>query len=75
MVKISYDLETISSKPDEFFSSNNFDIICVLLNDDINQLIRINRLSRKNNFHFLYGYVFGIHGFMFSDLNKFKYIW
>lgn len=75
MVKISYDSETISSKPDEFFSSNNFDIICMLVNNSIDELIRINRLSRQNSFHFIYGCVFGIHGFMFNDLNKFKYIW
>ena len=73
MVKIAADSSRIEDKDDQFFSDNNFDIICALIND-INYLTKLNEIARKNNVMFLSGFVFGLYGKMFVDFNDYKYI-
>jgi hypothetical protein len=69
------DCESVEAKDSLFFSKANFDLVCLLMNDNYEQIVYINETCRKNNVGFICGYVFGIHGYMFVDLNSYKYIW
>ncbi len=73
MVKIQADPGRLDEKDQEFFSEKNFDIVCALTND-ICDLERVNAFCRNGNVMFLSGYVFGLYGYMFIDLNEFQYI-
>ncbi len=73
MVKIQADKSKLDEKDQEFFSEKNFDIVCALTND-IDELVKINSFCRNGHIMFLSGYVFGLYGYMFIDLNEFQYI-
>lgn len=73
MVKIQADKSKLDEKDKEFFSEKNFDIVCALTND-IDELVKINSFCRNGQIMFLSGYVFGLYGYMFIDLNEFQYI-
>ena len=73
MVKIQADKSKLDEKDQEFFSEKNFDIVCALTND-IDELVKINSFCRNGQIMFLSGYVFGLYGYMFIDLNEFQYI-
>ena len=73
MVKIIADTQKLEEKDDSYFSTQNFDLVCGLVNDT-NELERINSICRKNNVLFLCGQVFGLFGYLFVDFNDYTYI-
>lgn len=73
MVKIVADTGKLSDKDTAFFSSENFDVVC-MLSDDLDEMQRVNKLTRENKLLFIGGLVFGFHGYMFVDFDKFEYI-
>ena len=73
MVKIVADSDKLEQKDESYFSRENFDIVCALI-DDRNELERINSICRKNNVLFLCGHVFGLFGYLFVDFNDYTYI-
>lgn len=75
MVKIQCEAEKKTTKDSSYFNANNFDVVCALFYENLQDLKELDELCRANGILFVSGYVFGIHGFMFNDLGKFKYIW
>ena len=73
LVKVVADTEKLESKDESYFSDQNFDLVCALINDT-KELERINDYCRKSNVLFLSGHVFGSFGYLFVDLNEFSYI-
>ena len=75
LVKVHADCDPIETKESSFFSKDNFDLVCYLLHNNFEQLVYVNEACRQNSVSFISGYVFGIHGYMFVDLNNYKFIW
>ena len=73
MVKVVADKGTIDEKNEAYFSKENFDLVCALI-DDIGHLTKINEICRKNNVLFLCGVVTGLYGYMFVDFNDYQFI-
>jgi len=70
MVEVSADIEDVTSKSDDFFTS--FDIVCATCCSR-SQLLRINGVCRENGIKFYAGDVTGFYGYMFADLIKHDY--
>lgn len=73
MVKVVADKEKVEEKEASYFSKDNFDLVCALI-DDRDILEKINSYCRNNNVLFLSGFVTGMYGHMFVDFNEFQYI-
>lgn len=73
MVKVVADKEKVHEKEANYFSKDNFDLVCALI-DDRDVLEKINGYCRNNNVLFLSGIVTGMYGHMFVDFNEFQYI-
>lgn len=73
MVKVVADKGKLEEKDAAYFSKENFDLVCALI-DDKDQLKRINEFCRTNKVLFLSGVVTGMYGYMFVDFNEFQFI-
>lgn len=73
LVKIVADKGKLEEKDAAYFSKDNFDLVCALI-DDREQLERINEFCRSKNVLFLCGVVTGMYGLMFVDFNEFQFI-
>ncbi|XP_069194852.1 SUMO-activating enzyme subunit 1 [Procambarus clarkii] len=71
MVEVSSDTSNIDDKTDEYFTK--FDVVCVS-RCRREQLLRINNICRKNKILFFAGDVFGMIGYMFTDLKDHQYV-
>lgn len=70
MVQVTHDSSNPDDKTDEFFAQ--FHVICAT-GCKRSQLIRLNRIARQKDVKFFAADVFGMFGFIFSDLGEHHY--
>jgi len=71
MVDVKAETDYVEQKDEEYFK--NFDVVC-LLRCSQEHLIRINNICHQNKIQFYAGDVFGLLGYMFSDLQEHSYM-
>jgi len=72
-VKVIADKSSLKDKEASFFSKDNFDLVCALI-DSPDQVTTLDAYCRQGGVMFLNGVVKGMYGYMFVDFNEFQYI-
>ncbi|XP_014260992.1 SUMO-activating enzyme subunit 1 [Cimex lectularius] len=73
LVEVSAESCNVSDLSEEFFLGTRWDIV-IASGLPISQYVRIDDICRKENICFFIGDVFGMFGFLFSDLNKYNFV-
>lgn len=70
MVEIIVDKENVAEKPDEYF--HRFDVV-VLIEVPTPVLVRVNNICRLKGIKFFAGDVWGMNGYVFTDLQEHEF--
>jgi hypothetical protein len=70
---IAHKSDTENQEEEEFLSTKNFDVVCVL-DDRPDVLNKLNKRARRGNVLFICGNARGLFGHMFVDLANYQFI-